>query len=649
MAQYTMINRFKIFSLLITMLVCQGTLFSQRTFVKSIETNKRNRSVFVFASGNSPIVWQPDSLSLSKYDKCGSEIWHKQYKFTTPNRIVLKSGFKTLMNGKFAFVTTENYTNYRNSRVTLIDSNGNISWSKSFRMANSTMVSYSVMQNSSGDLFIFGNKNAIGGGPSNCFIYKLNLNGNVLWSKSYSIGGTWGGAILTSDQGILMRTGMQFIKINSLGNVQWSTSISDLGSYFFAAPIEVSDGYIFTGTNSGTSLSMSFYKLDKQGNLPALHKKTITLNSIHRSLTSKTDSSFVCVLNASLTRQFPTIIEMDKDLNIVKKNTLHLSNSTVKLLGTGIAFLSDGTPIVSGITDSAFNNKSFFGLLTTDYKLGCDTSIYDSTFIQTITQTTLTVTSVNTASLVEEDSSYTEITLNFALKTLCEDNTFSLDLGADTTICPNSSIVLYNKSSERYDQYTWSTGANTPSISVNMAGVYWLTATDNCSGVTISDTILVGISNFPIPSDSTMDTVICNNEYITINAQIPMGIYLWQDNSSLPYFVADKPGNYYVDITSDNCTQRFNYTIKSCSGLFIPNVFSPNGDNINDMFTIRYLGFDSYNLLIYNRWGDIVFESNDRDIHWNGDFNNKIVSQGVYFYVLSIGEKRHKGNVSVFR
>lgn len=238
MAQYTMINRFKIFSLLITMLVCQGTLFSQRTFVKSIETNKRNRSVFVFASGNSPIVWQPDSLSLSKYDKCGSEIWHKQYKFTTPNRIVLKSGFKTLMNGKFAFVTTENYTNYRNSRVTLIDSNGNISWSKSFRMANSTMVSYSVMQNSSGDLFIFGNKNAIGGGPSNCFIYKLNLNGNVLWSKSYSIGGTWGGAILTSDQGILMRTGMQFIKINSLGNVQWSTSISDLGSYFFAAPIE---------------------------------------------------------------------------------------------------------------------------------------------------------------------------------------------------------------------------------------------------------------------------------------------------------------------------------------------------------------------------------------------------------------------------
>ncbi|MEN8794305.1 MAG: gliding motility-associated C-terminal domain-containing protein, partial [Flavobacteriales bacterium] len=62
-----------------------------------------------------------------------------------------------------------------------------------------------------------------------------------------------------------------------------------------------------------------------------------------------------------------------------------------------------------------------------------------------------------------------------------------------------------------------------------------------------------------------------------------------------------------------------------------------------------YLGFDSYNLLIYNRWGDIVFESNDRDIHWNGDFNNKIVSQGVYFYVLSIGEKRHKGNVSVFR
>jgi gliding motility-associated-like protein len=644
-----MINFLKTCCLLMIIVVFQKTALSQQTYLKSIETRKNNWKIFVFSSNNQPIIWEPDSLVLAKYDKCGNTVWKKQYQFPFPNRFLLKSGFKTLKDGKFAFVTMEDNSSIRNSRITLINSNGNVAWSNSFSMTNYSIVSYSVMQNSAGDLFVYGNASPIGGGTPKSFVYKMGLNGTIVWTKSYCLAGIWGGAILTSDQGLLMRNGLKFTKINSTGNIQWATQIDDLGSYYYSAPIEVIDGYIFSGTNSGTSLSMSFYKIDKLGNLTTTHKKTINLNSIHRNLVRKTDTSFICLMNASLTRNLPTVVELDHNLNLIKKNTIHLSGTPSKLIGTGIALHANGTPIITGLIDSVFNKKSFFAVLNTNYELGCDTIIFDSMFVQSVAQTSLTATSQNLITLVLEDTNYLETPLKHLLKSVCSNNNFSLDLGADTTICPGSSLKLANKTNSTFDQFNWSTGATSSTINISKAGKYWVTATNSCSGVTLSDTIEVKLYIFPVPIDSSMDTVICNNQVITLNAQIPLGTYRWQDNSTLYYYNVTSPGNYFVDITSENCTLRFYYTINSCEDLFIPNVFSPNGDDTNDLFVIKYLGFKPYHLLVYNRWGGIVFESNDRTSHWDGKFKDKEVSDGVYFYILSIGDDYHKGNVTVFR
>jgi gliding motility-associated-like protein len=82
-----------------------------------------------------------------------------------------------------------------------------------------------------------------------------------------------------------------------------------------------------------------------------------------------------------------------------------------------------------------------------------------------------------------------------------------------------------------------------------------------------------------------------------------------------------------------------------------PNVFTPNGDNINDRFAIPYEGSDRYTLQIFDRYGQRVFETINPLMGWNGKLNNvdEEVTDGVYFWVLKVGVRRFQGNVTLLR
>lgn len=67
----------------------------------------------------------------------------------------------------------------------------------------------------------------------------------------------------------------------------------------------------------------------------------------------------------------------------------------------------------------------------------------------------------------------------------------------------------------------------------------------------------------------------------------------------------------------------------------MPNVFTPNNDGVNDLFKpVVFKGMESGNMVILNRWGNVVYESNDLSTGWDGTFQNKPVSDGVYFYKI---------------
>jgi gliding motility-associated-like protein len=88
--------------------------------------------------------------------------------------------------------------------------------------------------------------------------------------------------------------------------------------------------------------------------------------------------------------------------------------------------------------------------------------------------------------------------------------------------------------------------------------------------------------------------------------------------------------------------------------LLIPNIFSPNGDDQNDLFFIRGPEIESVDLSIYNRWGNKVFETKDKAFGWDGKQNGMECEVGIYAYMVAItfsnGQSLiKKGNVSLVR
>ncbi len=109
-------------------------------------------------------------------------------------------------------------------------------------------------------------------------------------------------------------------------------------------------------------------------------------------------------------------------------------------------------------------------------------------------------------------------------------------------------------------------------------------------------------------------------------------------------------GCYYVVAVDSfgNVSPRSNRVcLDNCTYYRLPNIFTPNGDGINDVFTPQkpYYFIEKIRITIQNRWGIVVFETDNPDINWDGRYfkNNRMVSDGVYFYVCDVYEQRLTG------
>ncbi len=72
--------------------------------------------------------------------------------------------------------------------------------------------------------------------------------------------------------------------------------------------------------------------------------------------------------------------------------------------------------------------------------------------------------------------------------------------------------------------------------------------------------------------------------------------------------------------------------------LYAPNVFSPDGDGINDFFRIIGQGLSNFDVEVYDRWGQMVFKSMNMNDQWNGTFNGKNMPTGTYVYKVKSSE-----------
>ena len=113
----------------------------------------------------------------------------------------------------------------------------------------------------------------------------------------------------------------------------------------------------------------------------------------------------------------------------------------------------------------------------------------------------------------------------------------------------------------------------------------------------------------------------------------------------------ESPQNIYVRITNDICfeTAKFSIDVENCPP-FVPEGFSPNEDGANDDFNIVGLRdiFEDFEILIYNRYGTLIFKGNNRLPNWNGTANQGINNKGnpmpigTYFYILHLNDPNYK-------
>lgn len=220
------------------------------------------------------------------------------------------------------------------------------------------------------------------------------------------------------------------------------------------------------------------------------------------------------------------------------------------------------------------------------------------------------------------------------------------------------------------DGLTWHFEPNDSILNVNPVyhsfnNVGTFTVTANAYYRYCRDTTLSSIvSIYPYAAfDLGPDTSICaGSNAIELNWKRSSGTagvsWLWNTGETTPNIRIVAPGIYYVKATLHGCETSDSILVASDCYIDIPNVFSPNGDGINDYFFPRQLlsrGLTYFHMDVYNRWGQQIFTGNALDGRgWDGRFNGVPQPEGVYVYVIEAqfkdGQKEnHKGNVSLLR
>jgi gliding motility-associated-like protein len=613
---------------IVFVIICSGC-FAQDPFVRITDFKNGITTRIVPDGNNGWAIFSSDSVRISGYSSCGLNAWAKKYAAPAVTQGLFD--FIRLSNGDYAFMNMIEKNGVYITAVSRIDASGNILWSKSYGDADYTQYPYTLMEDPNGNLYIYGNFVYHQTNPVYNTLLKLDANGNLLLSDFYNHGYVWGGAIITSDNGILMRTGERFIKTDMNGAVLWSTDLIG-GFYHFLKAVEVSDGYIFTGyTNPGNKII--FFKMDKSGNLLWNGGKTLDIEGVPPRI-SKTPSGniagiFIKTWNAV---SYTSIIEFDKDLNIVKENSL---DNTLSLNGVELCFLNDGTSVMAGYDGTG---NTFFAHLDADYKSGCDIQLPPVI----ITSFPAAMIPAATAVLPTNFTTYTE---NYAADTFSVGTTMHcaplkiLDLGNDTAVCEGTSVELKNHSADVFDNYIWSDGQTTASITVADSGMYYLAVKDFCGETALYDTVKISVLK-SVKADAGPDQVLCEDEHLILHTgACDSCSYSWSNGSISDTADIEKPGIYIVTVSNadgcfDNDTIEVEQSKCECN-IYLPKAFTPNHDAINEKFGAAfYCDLMDFQLLIFNRWGQKVFATRNPEETWNGTLNDTDVPSGVYIYNL---------------
>lgn len=224
------------------------------------------------------------------------------------------------------------------------------------------------------------------------------------------------------------------------------------------------------------------------------------------------------------------------------------------------------------------------------------------------------------------------------------------DLGADQMLCPDEEAYLYIYPLPVDATFSWNLAHYEPTLTTNAPGTY--TALVNWNGCLWTDEVTVDRAA-GLFVDIVEPLYFCEGKSVVVSAENPDNLfpiaYNWSNGETTPAIRIERQGIYEVKLANacDTLNKSFEVKLDYCEcPVYVPNAFTPDNDGANDLFK-PVLGCepDSYQLEIFNRWGDIIFASDDPETGWFGqveadpsssDYSGYFTRSNVYHWRIKV-------------
>lgn len=347
---------------------------------------------------------------------------------------------------------------------------------------------------------------------------------------------------------------------------------------------------------------------------------------------------------ASTTRYYADIttpsgcVKQDSVVVFVDANipTPTISNDTSMCFGDTITLMAGGASKVEWIPATGLSNP-----------LGSPTLAYPPA------STTYVVEYTNTCGVLYDSVTVIVNTISASVSpdvNICRGETVNLSaFGGDTYLWDNETSIL-----SRLDSSSIIVRPTEPTTYyVLVSNVY------GCS-----EYLAINVGFYPDPViDAGKDVVINYGGSTVLTPTGTQGSYVWTPSDSLSCANCQNPTaspneniQYTVTLTDENgCVTSDSVMVYIDGILFVPNTFSPDGDGINDMFITKGENIDKFTLWVFNRWGQLLFQTNDINKGWDGKYNGELSKTDTYVWRVKYthvltGEKIEKiGHVNLLR